>query len=226
MNQHLLLKIAGVYEGSVTTDDLSPSGDAVAYRSNPLKLAEFTMINKDVEYVKRAEEILEIESFRREGVTIPDGEWKTLLSEICRDLNCSESAITIGSVMVGNEIGDGSSREQAASSQKILGGYANIAVEYVTKRYRSNLINWGMLPIITEDLTNLHIGDYILIRNVGEVIRNSSQTFEMEVKGSVNTIIRGNIGEMTKEEKEILLSGCLINYNKALLQDGTQSSNQ
>ncbi len=226
MNQHLLLKIAGVYEGSVTTDDLSPSGDAVAYRSNPLKLAEFTMINKDVEYVKRAEEILEIENCRREGVTIPDGEWKTLLSAICRDLDCSESAITIGSVMVGNEIGDGSSREQAASSQKILGGYANIAVEYATKRYRSNLINWGMLPIITEDLTNLHIGDYLLIRNVGEVIRNSSQTFEMEVKGSVNTIIRGNIGEMTKEEKEILLSGCLINYNKALLQDGTQSSNQ
>lgn len=225
INQHLVLKVAGVYEGSVTTDDLSPSGDAVAYRSNPIKLAEFTMINKDVDYVKRAEEILEQETLRRMGDEIQGEEWKELLSEICRDLDCTEDAITIASVMVGNEIGDGSSREQAASSQKILGGYANIAREYATKRYRSNLINWGMLPITTEDISNLHNGDYILIRNVEEVIRNSGQTFEMEVLGSERTLIKGTIGEMTKEEKEILLSGCLINYNKALLQNETRSSN-
>lgn len=215
VNRHLLLKVAGAYEGSVTTDDLSPSGDAVAYRSNPRKLAAFTMINKDTSYVPRARAILEQEEARREGQVLSD-KWQEILTQVCEKLDCTAEEITIGSVMAGNQIGDGSSREQAASSQKILGGYADIATEFATKRYRSNLINWGLLPIISEDATKLKEGQYLLIRDVQDVISNAGQMITIEILDSGESI-KGTIGDMTEKEKAILLSGCLINYNRKQL---------
>ena len=214
VNQHLLLKVAGMYHGSVTTDDLSPSGDAVAYRSNPSKLANFTMINKDPQYVVRSREILAQEKARKSGETLV-GEYEETVKKVCALLSCTPEDITIGGVLVGTQVGDGSSREQAASSQKILGGYADIAGEFATKRYRSNLINWGILPLVSDQVEELQEGQYLLIRNVQDVIAHAGEPVKIEVLGS-QKVIEGNIGEMTAEEKEILSCGCLINYNRKL----------
>lgn len=215
MKKHLLLQVAGAYTGSVTTDDLSPSGDAVAYRSNPPKLAEFTMINRDTSYVTRSKEVKQAEDERRNGQEIENDIIRNALSKACEVLDCSEEEITIGSMIVSNQIGDGSSREQAASSQKILGGVANIANEYATKRYRSNLINWGMLPIVSEDISRLENGMFFLVKNVPELVEKAGYEFDITELDS-NLSIVGNMGTMTEDEKAILLSGCLINYNKNL----------
>ena len=214
--KHLLLKVAGKYEGSVTTDDLSPSGDAVAYRSNPTKLATYTMINKDPEFVSRAKAISGQEQARRDGKKLA-AEYETMIKNVCDSLSCDRSEITIGGVLAGTQVGDGSSREQAASSQKILGGYADIAGEFATKRYRSNLINWGILPIVSKETEQLKEGQFLLIRNVKDVIAHAGEDIDIEILGTGETIT-GNIGEMTAEEKEILQSGCLINYNQKLLK--------
>lgn len=218
MNKHLILKVVGNYKGSITTDDLSPSGDAVAYRSNPNKLAEFTMINRDKEYVSSAKEIFKIENSRRDKKRIIDEKLSETIKKLSSELACGLDDITIGSVMVSNQIGDGSSREQAASSQKILGGYANIANEFATKRYRSNLINRGILPIISNDISKIEDKQLLLIRNVNEVISNAGKEIKIEILGKNNKFIIGNIGEMTDDEKSILSRGCLINYNRELLK--------
>ncbi len=214
IKQHLLLRVSRAYSGSVTTDDLSPSGDAVAYRSNPLKLAEFTMINKDKDYVGLARAIKKQGDLHRDGKDFEDKIFEKVVNFVTGDLVCDKNDITIGSVIVSNQIGDGSSREQACSSQRILGGYANIANEFATKRYRSNLLNWGMLPITSEDISKLKDGDFILIENVEDKISQCNKHFEMKVIGDSNYEITGTIGNMTEIEKDILLSGCLINYNK------------
>ncbi len=215
MNKHLVLEVVGAYNDSVTTDDLSPSGDAVAFRSNPTKLAEFTMINKDVNYVKKAKAVLIEENSRAKGEALTSN-WENQINEICTMLDCDREDITIGSVIAGPNIGDGSSREQAASSQKILGGYADIACEFATKRYRSNLINWGLLPIVSSQAEDLQEGQLLLIRDVENVILNAGEPIEIEILGTDNCI-QGNIGTLTSEEKQIMLEGCLINYNKKLL---------
>lgn len=214
VKDHLVLKVAGAYEGSVSTDDLSPSGDAVAYRSNPLKLSEFTMINRDAGYVKNARAVNSENSRLESGEALEDARLKEIVEKIIADKGCSKSDITIGSVIVSNSIGDGSSREQAASSQKILGGYADIAEVYATKRYRSNLINWGIMPIVTADIKSIEAGDCIVITNVEDIIENAGDDFEVEVIGKDRKTLKCNIGAMTEEEKMILLSGCLINYNR------------
>lgn len=216
MNQHLILKVVGAYDTPVTTDDLSPSGDAVAYRSNPSKLATFTMINKDPGYAGRSKMVKEQEEARRAGKRLEE-EWQEILERVCEKLKCSSEEVTIGSVMAGRQIGDGSSREQAASSQKILGGYADIAEEFATKRYRSNLINWGILPVISQNASELGEGDFLLVPDVKNVIRHAGEEFEIcLLSQNQETVLTGNIGEMTEKEKEILQAGCLINYNRVL----------
>lgn len=217
MKKHLLLQVAGAYTGSITTDDLSPSGDAVAYRSNPEKLAEFTMINKDRDYASRSKRMKLAEEENRRGEEIGNEEIREALHEVMERLGCSREEITLGSFIVSEQIGDGSSREQAASSQKILGGYVNLAKEYATKRYRSNLMNWGMLPIVSEEIEGLENGNFLLLENVPEIVENAGREFCMKLLGSEREI-RGNIGAMTEKEKEIIRSGCLINYNKSLQQ--------
>lgn len=218
VNRHLILKVAGVYDAPVTTDDLSPSGDAVAYRSNPLKLATFTMINKDPEYIKKSKAVKEQEEARKAGKLLKT-EWREILTKVCEKQSCRPEEVTFGSALAGRQVGDGSSREQAASSQKILGGYADIAEEFATKRYRSNLINWGILPILSKNVADLREGDVILIPEVQEIIRHAGEVFEMILfDQDQERVITGNIGELTAREKEILLEGCLINYNRKQLK--------
>ena len=150
-----------------------------------------------------------------------------LLGNICSQESCSIEDIRIGGVMSSEQIGDGSSREQAASSQKVLGGFANIANEYATKRYRSNLINWGVLPFHTEEQIQLEVGDYVLVRNVKEVVANSQETVELEVYHEIpgddhladgnhtfapDYTIKCTLDSLTEDEKKILLAGSLINY--------------
>lgn len=223
LQKHLLLKVAGSYQEPVTTDELIPPGDASSYRSNPQKISEFTMISRDRDYVGRAKAVRSMDEERRKGQKISDAACQAIIETLCGSLGCSPDEITIGSIMLGNQIGDGSSREQAASCQKVLGGYANLANEYATKRYRSNLINWGILPLLTDKILNeeLHIenGEYLLIRNVREAI--SGDTGEVAVErihetdGQIFGEISCTVGELTSEEKQILLAGCLINYYRS-----------
>lgn len=240
LTKHLLLKTAGSYHGSVTTDELVPSGEASSFRSNPEKISEYTMISRDPEYVGRAKEVRKLEQSRREqickaetlvgtgsgteqrdavhtdAVHTGDAAFDHLLKKLTGELHCSVSDITLGSLMVSDQIGDGSSREQAASCQKVLGGFANLANEYATKRYRSNLINWGILPLRTEEALEIPVGSYLLIRNVRDVVAACKNPVTVQVldseAGTVQSEIICTLDALTEEERKILLSGCLINY--------------
>lgn len=182
LGKHLLLKAAGVYQGSVTTDELIPSGEPSSYRSNPEKLASYTMCGKDPGYVKKAKAIKEgAENLIKTGLT-GDKEADEILESLCRQLSCMPKDVTYGSLMASDEIGDGSSREQAASCQKVLGGFANLACAYATKRYRSNLINWGILPLEIKEMPEIKEGDYLLIENVQEKIRENADGKKFPVK--------------------------------------------
>lgn len=219
IEKNMLLRVVKNYKGSITTDDLSPSGDAVAYRSNPLKLAEYTMINKDKTYVSCAKKIKKISENIRENNVVEESDWYKVIDYLKDKTDLSKT--TIGSVIASEQIGDGSSREQACSSQKILGGFANITKEFATKRYCSNLINWGMLPIQVDDKTlcQLKEGDFIFITDIHKIVKenNGDCILTMEVISDKNYKIFGKLMSMTEVEKEILLSGCLINYNKKKL---------
>lgn len=211
---HLLLRVAGSYQGSVTTDELIPSGDASSYRSNPDKISEYTMISRDPGYVGRAKAVRELGEACRRGVLITDAHLAVTVAGLCERLNCRQQDITIGSIMVAHEIGDGSSREQAASCQKVLGGYANLANAYATRRYRSNLINWGILPLQTDEKLELEIGTFLLIEDVRAHVESGAGPILLKVLGQEKAY-HCNIGIMTAEEKQIVLSGCLINYYRA-----------
>ncbi len=220
LKKHLLLKVAGAYEGSVTTDELIPSGEASSFRSNPEKISDYMMISRDGEYVERAKAVRGLETELREKGTAGDEELNRILGEIVRRYGGSVRDIRLGSVMVSHQIGDGSSREQAASCQKVLGGYANIANEYATKRYRSNLINWGMLPLRTEERLTLKEGDYVLIPDVESILRKGKTEVEARILGSEiqnsqkSTVIKCTLDTLTEKERQILLAGGLINYYK------------
>lgn len=239
LKKHLLLKVAGSYEGSVTTDELIPSGEASSFRSNPEKISEYTMISRDKDYVGRAKAVRELErqrqAWEREGhdfcgdgksvADSPDGACdntvKNILAALCRQEQCGVGDILIGSAMVSHKIGDGSSREQAASCQKVLGGFANIANEYATKRYRSNLINWGILPLRTEEELNVPADTWIFIKNIRQVIEGKIEEVELRMlrlpeKGGVETAgtIKCTLDVLTDDERKILLAGSLINYYK------------
>lgn len=219
MPESLLLKFGAVIHDPVTTtDELIPSGDASSYRSNPHKVAEFTLIRKDPEYVGRAKAIQNIEKLRLEGKLSLD-EHRDVESvfnkakEIKSDINLDNTGF--GSLIYAVKPGDGSAREYAASCQKVLGGYANICEEYATKRYRSNLINWGMLPFTMKDKSSFKTNDFIFIPNVRKVL--SKKLLEVDAyvisDDSVEKIVL-NLHEMTDDELQVLLDGCLINFNK------------
>lgn len=227
LTKHLLLKTAGSYHGSVTTDELIPSGEASSFRSNPEKISEYTMISRDPDYVGRAKAIRSLETKRREqfasgqasSVQTGDAEFDALLEKLTKTLGCPASDITFGGLMVSDKIGDGSSREQAASCQKVLGGFANLANEYATKRYRSNLINWGLLPLRTEEKLEIPVGSYLLVRDVEQVISECKNTVKVQlldaVTGNVKKEISCTLDTLTEDERKILLSGCLINYYRS-----------
>ena len=217
LTKHLLLKVSGAYEGSVTTDELIPSGDASSYRSNPEKISDYMMFSRDSEFVGRSKAIRTMAEQWRNAGNVDDAECEALLETIAARLGCEKNDITIGGVMTSNQIGDGSSREQAASSQKVLGGYANIANEYSTKRYRSNLINWGILPLLTEEKIEAKNGEYMLITNVVERLMGQDKQFwTVELLDAKTGVTTGTLtctpGSLTEDEKHILAEGCLMNY--------------
>jgi aconitate hydratase len=219
MPDNLLLSVASVIHDPVTTtDELIPSGDASSYRSNPLKVAEFTLIRKDPEYVGRAKNIQKAEKLRLEGKS-PFETHKDLeaafnkVKESHENLDLANTGF--GSLIYAVKPGDGSAREYAASCQKVLGGYANICEEYATKRYRSNLINWGMLPFTLKGKPSFKINDFIFVPNIREVLSKKLLEVEAYIISDDKVEKFGlNLHEMTEDEIQVLLSGCLINYNK------------
>ena len=219
LTKDLLLKICAVIKDSVTTtDELIPSGETSSYRSNPMRLAEFTLSRREPKYVERAKEIQKFE-IRREFNENPFvEELKEIfykIKEIDKDINPLE--VGIGSTKYANKPGDGSAREQAASCQKVLGGWANIAKEYATKRYRSNLINWGIIPFIIDQDINFESGDYIYVKDIEKIIKNKIDKVEsylISVEYNEVRKIELKIDSLTDTEREILIDGCLINYYK------------
>ena len=225
LTDNLLLKVCSVITDPVTTtDELIPSGETSSYRSNPIGLAEFTLSRKDPEYVGRAKEFHAAEVAREEGghpcEVYPEiKEIMTILKEKFTDANRNNTGF--GSTIYAIKPGDGSAREQAASCQKVLGGWANIAREYATKRYRSNLINWGMLPFIMDenavDTTQdnpygFENGDFVFIPDVKKAVEEKAEVIKGYIVNKGMKEISLKLGELTDDERTIITSGCLINY--------------
>lgn len=219
LTDNLLLKVVSVIHDPVTTtDELIPSGETSSYRSNPLGLAEFTLSRKDPAYVGRAKEIQKAEKVRISNESPIDAVNEldpifTSIKEVFTDVNNKNTGI--GSTIYAVKPGDGSAREQAASCQKVLGGWANIAKEYATKRYRSNLINWGMLPFVLEEELCFDNGDYLFVPNIIESIKEKKTSIKAYVVNKSMKEFELKLGELTDDEREIILKGCLINYYKA-----------
>ena len=216
--ENMVLKVVSeIHDPVTTTDELIPSGETSSFRSNPLGLAEFALSRKDPDYVPRAKEIQKaqkaIENGECAGEACP--ELKPIMQAIKAQYpQVNHDNIGFGSTIFAVKPGDGSAREQAASCQKVLGGWANIANEYATKRYRSNLINWGMLPFIIDEgelpFKNL---DYIFLPGIRSSIEEGKQEFSAYlVKGEELVPFTLKMGQLTEDEKEIILKGCLINY--------------
>ncbi len=215
----LLLRVASVITDPVTTtDELIPSGETSSYRSNPLKLAEFALSRKDPAYVGRAKEVKALEAMRLDGV---QAEALAPVYDTVRTLNAAfaPAKTGIGTLVYANKPGDGSAREQAASCQKVLGGWANIAVEYATKRYRSNLINWGMLPLVFADPAEADalpfgIGDWIYLPDIRSAVETKAEritAYAISADGTAKEFAL-TLGALTDDERKIILDGCLINY--------------
>ncbi len=219
LTDNLILKVVSeIHDPVTTTDELIPSGETSSYRSNPLGLAEFTLSRKDPAYVGKAKEVQAAEKAREAGecpCTALDELRPVMdtIKSVYKDIN--KENIGIGSTIYAVKPGDGSAREQAASCQKVLGGWANIAKEYATKRYRSNLINWGMLPFLfdSDDLPFSN-GDYIFIPDIAEAVREKRSEIKAYVVKDELKEFELKLGELTDDEREIILKGCLINYNR------------
>ena len=214
--QNILLRVCSkIMDKVTTTDELIPSGETSSYRSNPLGLAEFTLSRRDPGYVQRAKDVCALEKARLAGEAQSDEALKNALGKVKNILpDVDEKTIEIGSVIYCVKPGDGSAREQAASCQRVLGGLANICSEYATKRYRSNVMNWGMLPFQMKNEPAFEIGDYILVPNVLDAMDGDMQSIKAYVLGDEVKEIELYIAPMTEDEKKIVKAGCLINFNR------------
>ncbi|WP_419048399.1 hydratase [Hominenteromicrobium sp.] len=214
--QNILLRVCSkIMDKVTTTDELIPSGETSSYRSNPLGLAEFTLSRRDPGYVQRAKDVRALEKARLAGDAQSDEALKNALGKVKNILpDVDEKTIEIGSVIYCVKPGDGSAREQAASCQRVLGGLANICSEYATKRYRSNVMNWGMLPFQMKNEPAFEIGDYILVPNVLDAMDGDMQSIKAYVLGDEVKEIELYIAPMTEDEKKIVKAGCLINFNR------------
>ena len=214
--QNILLRVCSkIMDKVTTTDELIPSGETSSYRSNPLGLAEFTLSRRDPGYVQRAKDVRALEKARLAGEAQSDETLKNALGKVKNVLpDVDEKTIEIGSVIYCVKPGDGSAREQAASCQRVLGGLANICSEYATKRYRSNVMNWGMLPFQMKNEPAFEIGDYILVPNVLDAMDGDMQSIKAYVLGDEVKEIELYIAPMTEDEKKIVKAGCLINFNR------------
>ena len=217
---NLVLKVVSeIHDPVTTTDELIPSGETSSYRSNPLGLAEFTLSRKDPAYVGRAKEIQKAQQAIQDGKCPVEAvpELKAVLDVIHKDFpEVGKDNLGVGSTIFAVKPGDGSAREQAASCQKVLGGWANIANEYATKRYRSNLINWGMLPfLIQEGELPFKNGDYLFFPEIRKAVEEKAEVIKGYVAGEDSLKeFEVTLGELTDDEREIILKGCLINYNR------------
>lgn len=224
LTDNIILRVCSkIMDPVTTTDELIPSGETSSYRSNPLGLAEFTLSRRDPEYVGRSKKVNELEAVRKTGACPlkPDPEMEAAFNALRIYLDQPElraRETEIGSMIYAVKPGDGSAREQAASCQRVLGGLANIANEYATKRYRSNVINWGMLPFLLDEEPSFDIGDFIYVPGVRAALEGDMQHIPAYVikneEGNPIHEINLHIAEMTSEEKEIVKAGCLINYNR------------
>ena len=216
---NLVLKVVSeIHDPVTTTDELIPSGETSSYRSNPLGLAEFALSRKDPAYVGRAKEVQKAEKAIQAGECPVDAlpELKPVMDTIKKTYpEVGKDNLGVGSTIFAVKPGDGSAREQAASCQKVLGGWANIANEYATKRYRSNLINWGMLPFLIPDGDlPFKNGDYIFVPDVKKAVEEKADSIKAYVVGEELREFTMTLGELTDDEREIILKGCLINYNR------------
>ena len=217
LTDNVLLKVVSmIHDPVTTTDELIPSGETSSYRSNPLGLAEFTLSRKDPAYVGKAKEVQKVEKARIAGQDIyaEDANLKDVYEAIEKQFDVKPEETEVGSVIFAVKPGDGSAREQAASCQRVLGGMANIAREYATKRYRSNLINWGMLPFVFDGDLVFDKDDYIFVKDIKKAIETKEDTIHAYVVNQGMKEIELHLGNLTDDEREIILKGCLINYNK------------
>ena len=217
LSEDVLLKICSYITDPVTTtDELIPSGETSSYRSNPERLSEFALSRRDPQYVGRSKQLRAAEADREAGKALPE-EIRTAYAALkAAGISCKPEQTVIGSAIFANMPGDGSAREQAASCQRVMGGAANFARQYATKRYRSNCINWGMIPFLTDAPESMALGDYVFVPDVRNgVLENRAQYTGYIVKadGTVGTIAL-TTGPLTMEERETITAGCLINYYK------------
>ncbi|MBQ4288353.1 MAG: hydratase [Clostridia bacterium] len=217
LSDRLLLRVVSYITDEVTTtDELIPSGETSSFRSNPIRLSEFALSRKDPDYVPKAKEIQAIETSRRDGA---DPSQDPVIGRVFEQLkgyglDVSPKDTLIESTIYANKPGDGSAREQAASCQRVLGAGANLAKEYATKRYRSNLINWGILPFITDDPSAISNGDHIYFEGLISALERNEDFKAYLVKDDSVKEITLTIGSLTEDEKQILKDGCLINFYK------------
>lgn len=214
--ENLIIKcVSEIHDPVTTTDELIPSGETSSFRSNPLGLAEFALSRKDPLYVGRAKEVQKAEKAREAGQCMGEAlpELRDVMHKIKESFDVCKDNTGVGSTIFAVKPGDGSAREQAASCQKVLGGWANIANEYATKRYRSNLINWGMIPFIIDEgelpFENL---DYIFIPGIADAVKNGASAVKAYVASKDMKEFELRIGELTDDERRIILAGCLINF--------------
>lgn len=224
LTDNILLKVCSkILDEVTTTDELIPSGETSSYRSNPLGLAEFTLSRRDPEYVGRSKAVDVIEKSRRKGEDIlkDNTELAKIFDKIKTILGFADiiaNETEIGSMIYAKKPGDGSAREQAASCQRVIGGLANIAKEYATKRYRSNVMNWGMLPFLLDSEPDFEVGDYIFVPNIKKHLRGDMSKIPAYIIGENIKEISLSIAEMTDAEKSIVEAGSLINYNKSKIK--------
>ena len=225
LTDNMVLKVVSeIHDPVTTTDELIPSGETSSFRSNPLGLAEYTLSRKDPEYVGRAKAVQLAEKARTASKPAADifaacPEVEEVFKQINSRFEAKPEETQIGSLIYAVKPGDGSAREQAASCQKVLGGLANIAKEYATKRYRSNLINWGMLPFLFENgKLPFKNGDYIFIKDIKNAVINKEDVIKAYVANDGMREFDLELGRLTDDERDIIVKGCLINYYKAQMQ--------
>ena len=219
---NILLKVCSkIMDPVTTTDELIPSGETSSYRSNPLGLAEFTLSRRDPEYVGRAKEVDKLEKARTKEGAAKEVELEPVLEKLfdaIRGIEGNENVTVqdteVGSMIYAVKPGDGSAREQAASCQRVIGGLANICKEYATKRYRSNVMKWGMIPFQMEAEPEFEVGDYIYVPGIRKVLEGDMKHIKAYVIGDTVKELDLYVADMTAEEREIVKAGCLINYNR------------
>lgn len=225
MTNNLVVEVVcTIWDDITTTDELIPSGETSSYRSNPLRLAEFALSRKDPNYVPTAKEnhLLEKERLAiiagNKSITDITLKLKTMLEATGKSLNNALHTTSIGSIIYANKPGDGSAREQAASVQKVLGGWGNIATDYATKRYRSNLVNWGLLPLITQDTAlDIKIGDILVLNDILSLMNSKAVSINVSLIRDGNTRqIELLLPNLSVKERDVLKAGCLMNFYKTI----------